>query len=814
MKIRQRFAAALAAIFILSGSFPVFAAQPDKIAKTAQATPETAEIQSEGNTEAEISGISDEGSSETEISTPYDEEIEETELSGAGGEGIREPEVSGPGEEIVESEPSETTNEKGTDDLSSPEITDLPDGETSPATEDDILNIPQPEAPGACGEEPDQIPLTEPVSDITESAPLEASVKEAADEQGDETDFPIPEKAPPFHAHIEYWMNYTVVGTFTDFTPDVTMVRTMASPDGENWLTVMGEWNLFNLNSQDENKLNTLQNQPCLFSSCEPLKSFIEGKIDRFYVKLRITRKSGLSYDTQVAVIERGGVQPVPEGTESMAIFSSSIAAFEADPDIPNRYRRYGRYQFTIPENATEEDISALLPDTLPVEVHFYGESNYVAIGVIDCPVTWKPLSLPRLCAGESITIKDAAEEILVPADTLVSTPLGTFRLEEPLDLNTAPSTDEVRLILNVRSQSENPSGVLEVGREGLEVAFYHKPTGATSIQAYVLSEGETKWTALPDPSLSGIFSNPTTENSGYILVLPNDQEPYRSYLAFTGPDEAFPPFYIGLKINGGIYDGKQLILAWPDNYKHLPTLPQLGGAGGNEVNAGSGNKDDSTESGQRPNLPHIPGDSTDSAPLPEPSQVPNDSLENEGHSQTPDDSSEQLQPPKAPKPDDSSQSLHNSPAPTPGAASAPLESQSASSPGKPVPVHQPELLEDQSLSGQRPNLPQPAQDAADTPAAAKTLPPLASQFLDQEDILRADISAGQEAADKEEEKMVDGKTADGHTSGKGRRIPLLPLTAAVATGGCIGVGAVVSKATGYRLIRRIADVIRNVLYK
>lgn len=434
----------------------------------------------------------------------------------------------------------------------------------------------------------------------------EASPSEPAQEYG--TDFPIPEEAPAFHAHIEYRMGYTVIGTFTDFTPDITLIETLYSPDGENWRTGPGNWNLFISDTDNEDLLTGLQNQPCLLSAHEPLKSYIAGDIDRFYLKLRITKKSGLSYESRSAVIERGGLQPIPEGTDCRARFSSEIAVRESLPAFPRRYRQYGRYQIAIPEGASAEEISALLPDTLPVEIQLDRGADFIAIGVIDCPVTWKPLSLPLLAAGESITIPDAAEEILVPGGTQVSTPLGIFQLKEPLSLNMQPSTDEVRLVLNVSPKDGNPTGVLKEDGDGLKISLHQKPTGAVSVQAYALTEGGEKWTELPGLSLlKELNSQLSTENSGYGLVLRKDQEPYRSYLAAAAAGETPTAFFVCLKFEGGLYDGKELILSWPDLYDELPDLPKIIAAEGNEGNAGAANSDNSTGGGQRPNLPQTP---------------------------------------------------------------------------------------------------------------------------------------------------------------------------------------------------------------
>lgn len=453
--------------------------------------------------------------------------------------------------------------------------------------------------------------------------------------QSEEPDIPSPDEAPAFSARIEYsWMGYVVKGTFTEFPADISQIRTLYSLDSEIWQECGEEWDLCLLGTTDPAELAKLQTQICLYDNFEPLKSYLENTLDRFYLKLRLTMKSGNTYESQTAVIDRGAVQPVPEGITLTASFASSIGIIEKNP-----FRYYGRYQLTVNQAATPEDILAFLPGTLPIKVDLEQGRQYIAGGIIDCPVTWKPLSLPPLAAGESITIPDAAEEIVVPSGTLLNTPVGVYRLDESLTFSQGMLSDEVRLVLNVAAKDGNPTGVLSRENNGLEAAFDLKPTGATAIRAYTFSDQDLGWVELPDvPILDAVNAQPSTANSGYTLVIKSDQEPYRSYLAAEAAGDTPTPFMVGLKIEGGVYDGRQLVLAWPDTYELPPDLPEVGGAGGNENNAGSDNRDDSTEEGQRPNLPHNPeengevppSDSTQTpdvnqdAPLSSPTQTSN----------------------------------------------------------------------------------------------------------------------------------------------------------------------------------------------
>ena len=409
------------------------------------------------------------------------------------------------------------------------------------------------------------------------------------------------EEASAFHAGIEYsHQGYVVKGSFTEIPADISLIQPLYSLDGETYQTCGVPWDLHWLDKiDDDGVLAKLQNQTCLYSNQEPLKSYLEQKLDSFYLKLRLVLKNGTVYETLAALIDRCASQPIPEELLPTAFFAPSLAVYEMRP-----FCGYGKYQITVRANASLEEITSCLPDTLPIKISLAKGLEHVTDGIVDCPITWKPLSLPQLAAGESVTIADAAEEIVVPKGTLLRTPTGIFQLDEPLKLSDQHGlTDEVRLVLNTVSEEGNPTGALTAENAGLEIAFHLKPTGATEIQAYVWSENSPAWTKLPDV-LFAVNEQPSTANSGYALVIGRDQEPYQSYLADTAVGNSPTPFLIGLTIKGGVYDGQQLILGWPDTYEIPLALPKLGGSGGNELNAASDNKNDSTPEGQRPNLP------------------------------------------------------------------------------------------------------------------------------------------------------------------------------------------------------------------
>lgn len=421
----------------------------------------------------------------------------------------------------------------------------------------------------------------------------------------------LPGEAPGFSACIEYSsQGYIVKGTFTEFPPDIRSAEVLYSLDGETYQISGEEWNITNWSDGswtewEEDTLEKFQNQTCLHFNTEPLKSYLSGTLNRFYVKLRLTRENGMTYDTQAAVIDRGNLRPVPEEMTPIAGFAPSICVRTFRP-----FSYYGRYEITVCEDSTQEEILSFLPDTLPVRISLQKGITHVADGIVDCPVTWKPLTDLALTPGESVIIADAAEEIVVPEGMTLNTPLGDFQLNESLGIDQDGMNDEVRLVLNVIEKDSDPAGVLSCDFNGLSMAFRQKPTGATSIRAYTLTEGETEWTELVSlPLLAAVNAQPSTASSGYTYLLDNTHELYRSYMAACNEGREPAPFFVGLKIEGGVYNGKELILPWPDTYDLPLELPKLGGSGGNEDNAGADNKGDATDEGQRPNLPQDTGE-------------------------------------------------------------------------------------------------------------------------------------------------------------------------------------------------------------
>lgn len=147
----------------------------------------------------------------------------------------------------------------------------------------------------------------------------------------------------PFTASIERLSTGdAVMGTVTDFPADANLVRTMYSTDGENFYPCTQDWDIHLLKTDDMGELSKLQKQVCLYANFEPLKSYLAGNLDRFYLKMHITVENGITYETIPVVIDRGAPQPVPENltagasfTHTMEVIHTDHSATTADTSLP-----------------------------------------------------------------------------------------------------------------------------------------------------------------------------------------------------------------------------------------------------------------------------------------------------------------------------------------------------------------------------------------------------------------------------------------------------------------------------------------------
>lgn len=448
--------------------------------------------------------------------------------------------------------------------------------------------------------------------------------------------YEIPQTPPPFSVDVKFgWWTYSLCGRFSDFPPNVDKVLVNYSWDGVNYQSVnpYGEskWYLQNLGHPDPENRNKLEYQEIGTYLAEPLKSFLAFEQDSFYIKLEIHTLDGQRYYSQAAKYIREGRQPIPAHLTPRVALGFNVAVQEARYEdgnypIPTLYT-HGQYQVTVPENATAREIAAVLPDTLPVRVMLWDRNSREKYGYadIECPVSWNPIPNLSLTAGKPTTLENAAKPLVLPAGTDIETLLGTYTLQKPLAFRSLYDSDAIQLVLNpveadappeILLRACNPSLFVD-GETGyhqpegdvdvyiseltpLSVFLQQKPTGATAIQVYAVA-GEERVDLGNLLNRKPANYNQSRKEYGDIEVLQPEDYPYSDYLAGE-----LDGFTIELHVEGGVFDGKTASAYWPSAYT-LPTiLPTEGGNAGNENNAGSGYEDveEDDNGGQRPELP------------------------------------------------------------------------------------------------------------------------------------------------------------------------------------------------------------------
>lgn len=419
----------------------------------------------------------------------------------------------------------------------------------------------------------------------------------------------LPPEPPAFAVEIlKYGANGDCLfGIFNDFTPNIKTLFPIYSLDGEKFEPIMAgsepmTWDL-GLHTQGTGPLS-LTHQVCSLPSMEPLCSYLNGTLDSFTLKLRVATWSGETYDTQPFCVSRE-LAPQPEDSRAVADWPASIRA--KDGRLPPYY---GKVQVTAREGMTSEELRALLPDTLPVEIQLVtSDWQTIDSGMFSCPIEWKlpnPLSLS--VGREPVVICNAAQAI-IPVGQEISMAAGDYRLTEGVEFS-GGFTAEVRLSVNVLPKEAKAALALDDKEPGgadplpLSLAFHQKPSGAAAIRCFYYCEGMEDWAEaselLMQMPVDEIPINPASE---YYTLFAPEQAPYREYLAGT-----LPGFLVGIEIEGGVFDGELHTLRWPDAYETPNRVPVFTGSGGNRGDAGSDNNDgnSSENGGQRPGLPDM----------------------------------------------------------------------------------------------------------------------------------------------------------------------------------------------------------------
>ena len=422
---------------------------------------------------------------------------------------------------------------------------------------------------------------------------------------------PLPEEPPAFTTVIKHrgGAGWVLMGRFEAFTPDIKDVTPCWSLDGVQFQR-SDDWQWL---------LDKGAEQTCMAPSQEPFSSYLDGHIDLFYVKLHITTWSGQAYDTQVAVVSRNDPQPQPEGTVvAVAYPVMTMAVFERD-----ERKLCGRWQVTAREGTAWDTLAAWLPDTLPIELQLMQGGTAIDWGSVRWGVTWEtPEAFTPDVGGSPYVIKDAAEPLDLAAGLEVPMYNGIYRLNETPDFASQGASDQVNLFINVvPGDARAKIHLFDNGndRGALSLAFEEKPTGATAIRYYYLTEGMEDWTLVGDLlDKLPVDAVPKAKEYGDVPLFTEEDTPYREY------KEAGQPFLVGIEIEGGVFDGELHTLSWPGDYDPPPSTPDFNGSGGNENNAGGGSGGSDDGNGQRPDLPdeEEPAESDDTPP-PKEDEIP-----------------------------------------------------------------------------------------------------------------------------------------------------------------------------------------------
>ncbi|MEG0275734.1 MAG: hypothetical protein RR630_01785 [Coprobacillus sp.] len=377
-------------------------------------------------------------------------------------------------------------------------------------------------------------------------------------------------------------------GTVSKITSDMQYIEVLYSLDN-NYFKPINSDHSFDLDFKDDR-----QNEPdgrrfpCGNMKTQVVQDYVNGKIDVFYIALKVTTDTE-TYIIDAVKMQRAAEQDFPDDFNVQARGDSSLLV---------DYQNNCEYNITVSSGMTKKDILNCLPSVLPVQVQLFDNNwGLLSSSTIDFIPEW---NIPDIIIDKTIIIENPMIDIKQPHDLVIKTLTNSYKMVNPISVYMP-----IKLNLNMVDSSEANQLKYYARDSQLLVDFPLKPTGARQINlSYSLDGGET-WESNNDILLKNddIEKYPKNEYYTSMLLFQSNEAPYRQYL-----HKEINGFLMKLDIVGGVLDGKSEIVNWPVDYKYEPPIidNEDDGSGGNRGDVGSGNGevDDSVENGgQRPSI-------------------------------------------------------------------------------------------------------------------------------------------------------------------------------------------------------------------
>ena len=418
--------------------------------------------------------------------------------------------------------------------------------------------------------------------------------------------------AAPFSAEVANQTGlWYLMGTLPDLSDEMTVIEAYYSWDGVNFEQIAEtDWEL---SGSKQTRITCYPNE-------SPLKEYLSNEKNEFYVKLKIT---GGSYEgfSETALIQRlmlppgDGLPPLLDSSEYtvLAGYPATIYKKKFRP-----FTIYGQYYLTAASDSSAEQLRALLPGSIPVQVDIYNSESKKADASISYTVQWP--ELPVL-SGTSFTL--TASSVTPPESATVQLGDNLYRFIPPaVDFGISSNTSPLYATFNlVEKGSVSPLFLSKQGQDyeyGLFATLPLKPTGATAITVEISKDGGAQRVSAGSISLSEYPIDGIPNLESYTVQILAKDDPLLVKNESGNPDG----FLVRLHITGSAFAQYTTVEAWPSDYIYTAPI-QPGDSSGMEGNRGDAGFNDSDGTGVRPGTEElIPKETT---PQAEASSNPNE---------------------------------------------------------------------------------------------------------------------------------------------------------------------------------------------